>query len=430
MKFSIIPSNLNLVALFVCVLAVSIPGVSYGSSMPSKAEECPNLDHRSMGKLYPKTGAPSSVNYEYAKSDPKGGSIPRSDKPSKADIGFCPDSYVYSGDNAPNNTPAIKSEIESLIARIKALNEQIKTGIAPNSEVKDSIKDIPKKDDNKGVSLCKAITPGLALGSKDSGIGRSVSTLQKSLRESGHFKGEATGYFGTQTRDAVRSFQKANDIASYGDEKTTGYGRVGEKTWESLSEKCMKEDTAKAFTLVDVATMTSQRIDPIKMAADDEYTHYVVTLTDKTTREVKHGFARVTLEERFKKIGYTGDLKALLAKVTVLPTKVVPKKFVVDDIATITGKAIDPSTGVADDEYTQYTITFKNGAVTEVNGHAGRGTEETRLAPLRKAGYRGTLDVFLEKVNTPAVLGAEATDTDALLREFIMEVDALLKKVE
>ncbi len=323
-----------------------------------------------------------------------------------------------------------ESTIASLLARIKALNEQIKNGTTTKSEIK---KEIPKEHEQK-TPACTPIKLGLNFGSRDNGIGGSVKALQQSLTQSGHYNGDITGYFGEQTRNAVQNFQKENGIASGGDERTTGYGRFGQKTSELLTQKCVKTDTAevtpKAYTLADVVTITSQRVDPIKRAVDDEFTHYVVTLNDKTTREVKHGFSRITLEERFKKTGYTGDVKALLAKVTVLPPKIAPKKFVIDDIAIITGKSVDPSAGIADDEYIQYTITFKNGATVMVNGHAGRGTERTRALPFRTAGYRGSMDDLLEQVTTPAVLGVSISGTDALLQEFTAEVEFLLSRIE
>jgi len=67
------------------------------------------------------------------------------------------------------------------------------------------------------------ITSSLQVGSS----GTQVTTLQNILRKLGNFTGDATGYYGKVTREAVISYQKSRNIL------TTG--TIGPKTRESLN---------------------------------------------------------------------------------------------------------------------------------------------------------------------------------------------------
>jgi peptidoglycan hydrolase-like protein with peptidoglycan-binding domain len=67
---------------------------------------------------------------------------------------------------------------------------------------------------------------GLVLLVKFGSQGDAVSGLQHNLRAYGYTKVLITGYFGPETRDAVKAFQRAH--------KLTADGIVGMKTWNVL----------------------------------------------------------------------------------------------------------------------------------------------------------------------------------------------------
>ena len=69
-------------------------------------------------------------------------------------------------------------------------------------------------------------------------FGAEVKKLQEALAVMPDIYPEKliTGYFGPLTQQAVRRFQTKHDIASSGDENTTGYGLVGPKTRKKLNE--------------------------------------------------------------------------------------------------------------------------------------------------------------------------------------------------
>jgi hypothetical protein len=66
--------------------------------------------------------------------------------------------------------------------------------------------------------------------------GQEVKNLQLALRKLGHFKyGSITGFYGNITMEAVKSFQKTENIVTWGNPTLTGYGRCGPKTRARLN---------------------------------------------------------------------------------------------------------------------------------------------------------------------------------------------------
>jgi len=64
--------------------------------------------------------------------------------------------------------------------------------------------------------------------------GDDVRTLQEELKTRGLFSGDATGFFGPLTEQAVQALQRTLGIVSGGDAATTGYGIVGPLTQRGL----------------------------------------------------------------------------------------------------------------------------------------------------------------------------------------------------
>lgn len=52
--------------------------------------------------------------------------------------------------------------------------------------------------------------------------------IQRALRDAGFYKGPIDGNIGPQTKEAIKAFQKANDLKPD--------GIVGKRTWEKLSK--------------------------------------------------------------------------------------------------------------------------------------------------------------------------------------------------
>jgi peptidoglycan hydrolase-like protein with peptidoglycan-binding domain len=61
----------------------------------------------------------------------------------------------------------------------------------------------------------------------------SVKAIQKALKNAGYTPGTIDGKMGKQTREAIRAFQKANNLKVD--------GKVGKKTWEVLKEYSNKK---------------------------------------------------------------------------------------------------------------------------------------------------------------------------------------------
>jgi peptidoglycan hydrolase-like protein with peptidoglycan-binding domain len=55
--------------------------------------------------------------------------------------------------------------------------------------------------------------------------------IQIALQKAGFYKGKIDGSIGPQTKEAIKAFQKTNDL--------TSDGLVGKRTWERLSKYLM-----------------------------------------------------------------------------------------------------------------------------------------------------------------------------------------------
>ncbi|PCI28394.1 hypothetical protein COB55_03940 [Candidatus Wolfebacteria bacterium] len=89
------------------------------------------------------------------------------------------------------------------------------------------------------VNTCVPFKRTLYRGKHDNGTYGEVSRLQELLNKLGHHPtGEVNGIFGPKTEKAVKSFQRAEGLASRGSFDTNGFGGVGPKTREVLSERC------------------------------------------------------------------------------------------------------------------------------------------------------------------------------------------------
>ena len=81
------------------------------------------------------------------------------------------------------------------------------------------------------VILCAAIaqtsTDNLPVYSQTGSSGTEVEEIQRVLKERGLFKGEITGYYGSQTKSAVEKFQKQQGLAQTGAADKTTLKRLG-----------------------------------------------------------------------------------------------------------------------------------------------------------------------------------------------------------
>lgn len=104
-----------------------------------------------------------------------------------------------------------QGEVEGLKNQISSLEEQLKTKDEEISNLKDE--------------LAKT-TPESPAVATESCVKASPKAIQAALKNTGYYNGPIDGRMGKQTRDAVRAFQKANNLKAD--------GRVGPKTWSIL----------------------------------------------------------------------------------------------------------------------------------------------------------------------------------------------------
>lgn len=82
-------------------------------------------------------------------------------------------------------------------------------------------------------ALSSSSTTGNLEGSAEVKDKPSARQIQAALKNAGYYQGVIDGKFGRKTRQAVKDFQKANNLSVD--------GKVGKKTWAALKEYIQKK---------------------------------------------------------------------------------------------------------------------------------------------------------------------------------------------
>ena len=118
---------------------------------------------------------------------------------------------------------ALQQTIQLLERQLVALKQELAARLAHGAQTPGTVTTVDRP--------CLNLTRDLALGARDTGPNGEVFRLQSFLRDTGdYFYPGLTGYFGEQTQTAVQSFQRREEIVSFGRPETTGYGAVGQAT--------------------------------------------------------------------------------------------------------------------------------------------------------------------------------------------------------
>jgi len=150
-------------------------------------------------------------------------------------------------------------------------------------------------------------------------------------------------------------------------------------------------ETHGAYSIKNVKTVTKRVVNQNSEAVDAAYTLYVVTLKDGTVHRVKQ-FGNGTQEmndKAFRDTGYAGSISALRA----LATTATDGSYGIGDIKSVISKYVDPIPNAVDDEYTEYTITLKDGTVHKVR--VGFLPQSVIEEMFRATGYTGSISALL-----------------------------------
>lgn len=115
----------------------------------------------------------------------------------------------------------LKNQISVLEAQIQAKDEEI-------SGLRDSL---AKASEEEKAEFIKRVSKKKVIGEIKSRP--SVKQIQIALQNAGYNPGSIDSRKGRQTRDAIKAFQKANNLEAD--------GRVGKKTWNLLKEYLYKK---------------------------------------------------------------------------------------------------------------------------------------------------------------------------------------------
>lgn len=114
----------------------------------------------------------------------------------------------------------LKNQISVLEAEIQSKDEEIS-----------SLRDALSKTVEQKAELAKEVGRKKAIGEVKSRP--SVKQIQIALTNAGYNPGSIDGRMGKQTRDAIKAFQKANNLKED--------GKVGKETWSLLKEHLYKK---------------------------------------------------------------------------------------------------------------------------------------------------------------------------------------------
>src|SRR3989338_6282536 len=123
----------------------------------------------------------------------------------------------------------LQEQIKELLGRLSTLQVELKTqmqGDERTTENDITVTAIPR--------VCKIISDRtLTMGARND----DVRGLQEFLQGEGLLSAEATGYFGTATRDALRKWQLDNSVVANADMRL-GWGIAGPRTREAIMRRC------------------------------------------------------------------------------------------------------------------------------------------------------------------------------------------------
>ncbi len=122
-------------------------------------------------------------------------------------------------------------EIQGLRNQVSTLQTQVQAKDEEISGLKDSLNKLQEQKATEEKTEAKGALHNKGILSTKSHP--SVKQIQTALKNAGYYSGAIDGKMGKQTRDAVKAFQKANNLRAN--------GKVGKQTWELLKEYLEKK---------------------------------------------------------------------------------------------------------------------------------------------------------------------------------------------
>ena len=97
------------------------------------------------------------------------------------------------------------------------------------------------------------------------------------------------------------------------------------------------DDTNSSYSIGDIASVSSEYVDPIANAIDDEYTQYTIELEDGTTHVVKVNgmLLEETIAQQFADTGFDGDYQDIIDMATEVEPAAVTLDVTVEDMTAI-----------------------------------------------------------------------------------------------
>ena len=125
------------------------------------------------------------------------------------------------------------TQIQAVVNLLQSFGADSSTVATVQADLQASASSTPiQQPVSTGTSTCVTLSNNLYLGESDHGSEGEVAQLQTFLAKDKNIypSGLVTGYFGSETEQAVQRWQAANGIVSSGGPSSTGFGYVGPRT--------------------------------------------------------------------------------------------------------------------------------------------------------------------------------------------------------
>ncbi len=116
-------------------------------------------------------------------------------------------------------------EVQGLKNQVSALEAQLQVKDQQIQSLRDALSTRPATEEKK-VNIVKRVVPEVKSHPN-------LRQIQMALKNAGYEPGTIDGKMGKQTKEAIKAFQKANDLKAD--------GKVGKKTWGLLQEYLYKK---------------------------------------------------------------------------------------------------------------------------------------------------------------------------------------------
>jgi peptidoglycan hydrolase-like protein with peptidoglycan-binding domain len=139
--------------------------------------------------------------------------------------------FVISLSGCATGRKQSETEIQGLKSQVSSLESQLQSKDEEINGLREELSNGQGQEQQVGISATKTVTKKMVIGEVKSRP--NIKQIQIALQNAGYNPGSIDGRMGKQTKEAIKAFQKANNLSPD--------GRVGKKTWSLLRDYLSKK---------------------------------------------------------------------------------------------------------------------------------------------------------------------------------------------